>query len=113
MEKYGVEDQFLLSGGGGHTNDDDSNQQQQEALQNAVQEVAHLAAAHLTRARQLQPRVPKAGRPSLLPAVPALMYLQQLQSAQYNVFDPELLQPEQHRFRLLLHLSRSWLTGVF
>uniref|UniRef100_A0A7S2XRQ9 Phytoene synthase n=1 Tax=Attheya septentrionalis TaxID=420275 RepID=A0A7S2XRQ9_9STRA len=109
MEKYGVEDQFLLSGG--QTNDD--SKQQQEALQNAVREVAHLAAAHLARARQLQSRVPKAGRPSLLPAVPALMYLQQLQSAQYNVFDPVLLQPELNRFRLLLHLSRSWLTGVF
>jgi NADH dehydrogenase [ubiquinone] 1 alpha subcomplex assembly factor 6 len=84
------------------------------AWQDAARHVAGEAALHLHQAQDLQSRVPKRGRACLLPAVPAMQYLSRLERpAQYNVWDPQLLQPDpRSRLSLLLLMGRSWLTGV-
>jgi NADH dehydrogenase [ubiquinone] 1 alpha subcomplex assembly factor 6 len=89
-------------------------EEQKQLWQDAVQEMAAVASWHLSRAQQLQIQVPRNARVAFLPVVPSMLYLSQLQGpAQYNVFDPTLNDPSQRRLRLLLLLSRTWLTGVF
>lgn len=89
-------------------------QQQKQIWQDAVQEMVAVASLHLSKAQQLQTQVPRHARAAFLPVVPSMLYLSQLQGpAQYNVFDPTLTDPSQRRLKLLLLLSRTWLTGVF
>jgi NADH dehydrogenase [ubiquinone] 1 alpha subcomplex assembly factor 6 len=45
---------------------------------------------HLDEARELQPKVPAAARPLLLPAVAAGLYLDALQRADFDPFAPAL-----------------------
>jgi len=78
----------------------------------AVEEMAAQSLDHLLRAREQQSQVPKAARATLLPVVPALHYLERLERADYNVFDPKLLS-KSDRLRLLWLLGRTWMTGVF
>jgi NADH dehydrogenase [ubiquinone] 1 alpha subcomplex assembly factor 6 len=84
------------------------------AWQEAARHVAREAVVQLQQAQDLQGHVPKAGRSCLLPVIPALQYLAKLeQSANYNLWDPQLLQPNpRSRLSLLLLMGRSWLTGV-
>ncbi|CAB9510376.1 complex I, assembly factor 6 [Seminavis robusta] len=84
----------------------------------AVQQMAMLASGHLIKAQSLQGQIPKAGRSCLLPMVPALHYLSKLESdpINYNVFHPQLRGVDVDRWdrvKMLLVLSRSWLTGVY
>lgn len=78
----------------------------------AVEEMAAQSLDHLLRAREQQSQIPKAARATLLPVVPALHYLERLERADYNVFDPKLLS-KSDRLRLLWLLGRTWMTGVF
>lgn len=82
-------------------------------LKDAVSHVAEEASLHLAQARTLQGKVPKPGRPCLLPVVPALHYLGNLQQSDYNLFDPRVNDPTRMRLPVLLLLGRTWLTGIF
>lgn len=90
----------------------EKNSEYDESLREAVQKVAHVASSHLSRARELQRDVPKAGRPCLLPAVPALNYLSTLEKANFDLWDPSIVS-DRSRLTLLTLLGRTWLTGVF
>ena len=79
----------------------------------AIRFVADVASQNLVQAQQLQGRVPRQGRAAVLPVVPALHYLSQLQEVDYNLFHPALLNPQSKQLQLLLLLGRAWLTGVF
>jgi NADH dehydrogenase [ubiquinone] 1 alpha subcomplex assembly factor 6 len=79
----------------------------------AVQIMAEEAAGHLAEARELQGKVPKHARACLLPVIPALLFLSKLQEVDHNLFDTKLQVSEQGRLKLLLLLSRTWLTGIF
>ena len=85
--------------------------EEMEQVRAAVKEMAMLASSHLVEARNRQGCVPKHARPSLLPVVPALHFLTQLEGVDYDLFDDRLLEPNQ--LRVLLLLGRTWLTGVF
>lgn len=75
----------------------------------AVEQMAATAAAHLDKAEELQAQMPRAGRPVLLPMVPALQFLEHLQQNKYNLMDDQLHQPLP--LQLMLRLGRGWLTG--
>jgi len=78
----------------------------EEIWNEAIHTLQSTAIHHLMQARALQTDVPKELRPALLPAVPALHYLQE-----QDVFARR--QDPQQRLSLLLSLGRSWLTRVF
>jgi Squalene/phytoene synthase len=83
-------------------------------FQEAIQHVAYTSAYHFTQARQFQGNVPKSGKPSiLLPIIPSLHFLNKLENAKYNLFDPTVSDPNSKRLQLLLTLGRTWLTGIF
>ena len=86
--------------------------QQRQIWLDAIREMVATASLHLSKAQQLQTQVPRKARAAFLPIVPSMLYLSQLQE-HYNVFDPALADPSQRRLKLLLLLSRTWLTGVF
>jgi len=88
---------------------------QVDAWRSAVREVAREASGHLSQAREWQSRVPKAGRPALLPVVPTLHYLSRLQEvAEFDVFDPRLYHPASSaRLSMLLKLGRARVFGIF
>ena len=77
----------------------------------AVRHVAQEALAHLQQARALQGSVPKHLRLCLLPVIPSTVYLERLEAANYNIFDPQVIH-DPTRLRLLLLLGRTWLTNV-
>jgi phytoene/squalene synthetase len=79
----------------------------------AVRIMAEEATGHLAEARELQGKVLKHARACLLPVIPALMFLSKLQEVDHNIFDTKLQVSEQGRLKLLLLLSRTWLTGIF
>lgn len=87
-------------------------EQQRQIWHDAIREMVATASLHLSKAQQLQTQVPREARAAFLPIVPSMLYLSQLQE-HYNVFDPALTDPSQRRLKLLLLLSRTWLTGVF
>lgn len=82
----------------------------EEILCNASQHMAHEASVELSKARELQADVPKAGKACLLPAVPAMNYLSRLNAADFDLWDPKL-SAEQSRMSVLTMLGKSWLTG--
>lgn len=89
---------------------------ERQMLKDTVQEVAALSYSHLSMARDLQGDVPRHARPCFLPVVPALHYLNQLERAEFDIFDDSLfIHPQQHHgnLTLLALLGRTWLTGVF
>lgn len=61
-----------------------------ERLLDVVFKVASVAEAHLHKARELAPSVPKEAIPMLLPALPAQVLLDTLRRCEFNVFDPRL-----------------------
>ncbi|KAL6051692.1 NADH dehydrogenase (ubiquinone) complex I, assembly factor 6 [Balamuthia mandrillaris] len=84
------------------------------AITDVVYEVACVAKAHLTHARQLRPNVPQQAIPALLPALIAEDYLQRLEKTGFNPFDPSLLSLIAHNantlpllFRMLAHSWRN------
>jgi len=124
MNKHNVPNRYLLNppnittekGKEFHNQKDDKIADQ--ALQNAVKEMAHVAANHLSRARIMQGQVPKEARLSLLPAVIGLNYLTKLEKANYDLYHPDLLTNDNFSSRLehlgfTLLLGRTWLTGIF
>lgn len=80
--------------------------------QEAVLHMVSVATHHLVNAQERQGQVPRQGKSALLPLVPAMYYLDQLQRSNYNVFDPALNE-QSKRLSFLLLLGRSWLTGVY
>jgi len=65
-----------------------------EELRNAVHEVASVAKGHLDSARDMSGRLDKSGKATaavLLPAVATGAYLEALEAADFDVFDPELV----------------------
>ena len=82
----------------------------EEILRNAAQHMAYEASVELSKARELQADVPKAGRACLLPAVPAMSYLSRLKDANFDLWDPKL-NVEQSRLSVLTMLGKSWLIG--
>jgi NADH dehydrogenase [ubiquinone] 1 alpha subcomplex assembly factor 6 len=81
--------------------------------QEAARHVAHEAMLHLRHAQEAQRQVPRGGRACLLPVVPAVFYLSQLEAARHHVWHPNLLQPDpRSRLSLLVNMGRTWLTGV-
>ena len=88
-------------------------EQDSEQWRDAVHHVALTATHHLMQAREYQSSIPKHARATLLPVVPALQYLANLNTAQYNVFDPTLTAGSRSdRLRLLVMMGRTWMTGV-
>jgi phytoene/squalene synthetase len=81
------------------------------SLDDAVRFVADQATTHLQQARSLQGSLPKPGRLALLPVIPAMVYLNRLQAADYNILDPRVGH-DPTRLKLLLLLARTWMTGV-
>lgn len=82
----------------------------EEIMQNAAQHMAYEASMELSKAREIQSDVPKAGKASLLPAIPAMNYLARLNEANFNLRDTKL-NAEQPRLQLLTAMGKSWLTG--
>lgn len=62
-------------------------------LATVAREVAVRAAEHINAARALRRELPRATIPALLPAVLAGAHLRRLESAQYNLFSPDLQRP--------------------
>jgi phytoene/squalene synthetase len=85
--------------------------QEKERLKQGVEQMASVASSHLAWARENQGKVPKHARPCFLPVVPAIHYLSKLEAARYDTLDETLSQSS--NLRLLLLLSRTWLTGIF
>ena len=86
------------------------------AWKNAVAQVALAASENIIHARNLQGNVPNQARPCLLPVLPAILYLSQLEKANYDMF--QLYKEQQtndarSRITLLWWMSRTWLTGIF
>lgn len=79
-------------------------------FKDAVKQIAYTASVHLAEARDHQSKIPRQGKASLLPVVPAFHFLSKLTAVDYNLFDPKL--NDQSRLRVLLLLARTWLTGV-
>jgi phytoene/squalene synthetase len=84
---------------------------EKERLKHGVEQMAGVASSHLAWARENQGKVPKHARPCFLPVVPAIHYLSKLEAARYDTLDETLGQSS--NLRLLLLLSRTWLTGIF
>ena len=90
--------------------------QDEQDWKDAVQQLAMVASGHLLKAQRLQSQIPRAGRACLLPMIPAMQYLSKLESSPVNfdVFHPALRSGDRwEKVRVLLYLSRSWLTGVY
>jgi NADH dehydrogenase [ubiquinone] 1 alpha subcomplex assembly factor 6 len=103
------DDATAARGSGGVTYDSESALVWQEAARH----VAHEAMLHLRHAHESQRQVPRSGRACLLPVVPAVHYLSQLEAARHHVWHPSLLQPgPRSRLSLLTGMGRTWLTGV-
>jgi hypothetical protein len=47
----------------------------------------------------------------LLPVIPSIVYLERLEAANYNIFEPTVIH-DPTRLKMLLLLARTWLTGV-
>ena len=84
---------------------------EKKILSEAIYFMAYEAKKHLSKARELQTNVPKHARQSFLPVIPSIHYLPKLEKADYNIFDPKLMEAD--RLTILALLSRSWLTGIF
>jgi NADH dehydrogenase [ubiquinone] 1 alpha subcomplex assembly factor 6 len=89
--------------------------QDEEDWKDAVNQMAMVASGHLLKAQNLQGKIPKAGRSCLLPMIPHLHYLSKLESStvNYDVFHPDLYGDKWDRLKVLMLLSRSWMTGVY
>ena len=96
---------------GGEDPQSELSEEERRQLRDAVQGMAMMASAHLVKARDLQIDVPRHARPCFLPVVPALHFLSKLEKSEFDIFDDELLEPDQ--LRILLLLGRTWLGGVF
>jgi len=82
----------------------------------AVEQMSMVASGHIMKAQKLQGQIPKAGRACLLPMVPAMQFLSNLESPEvdFDVFHPKLRSGDKwEKLQGLLYLSRSWLTGVY
>lgn len=100
-----------------NTDDSESTESSSSLVwKNAVAQVALAASENIMHARNLQGNVPKQARPCLLPVLPAILYLSQLEKANYDVFQlykRQLMNDARSRITLLWWMSRTWLTGVF
>jgi NADH dehydrogenase [ubiquinone] 1 alpha subcomplex assembly factor 6 len=79
-----------------------------ERLPDAVFKVASVAEAHLHKARELAPSVPKEAIPVLLPALPAQVLLDTLRRCEFNVFDPRLSRGVHGVSPLWYQLKLNW-----
>jgi len=133
MDKWGVSVRYLQDppasaawGGGRSANrdteevEDRGDQMAREAMQGAVEEMAHVAWYHLRKGRGMQGKVPRGtgGTACLLPAVLAMEYLDRLESVGFNVFHADLVNEDSldarlGRLRRSFLLMRAWLTSVF
>jgi NADH dehydrogenase [ubiquinone] 1 alpha subcomplex assembly factor 6 len=82
----------------------------EEIMKNAAQHMAYEASQELSKARDLQGDVPKAGKACLLPAIPAMNYLSRLNEAKFDLWDTKL-NTEQLRLKMLTAMGKTWLTG--
>lgn len=91
------------------------NPEKEAVLKEAVQFMAYTASNHLAKASELQPGVPKAGRPCLLAAIPARHYLMKLRDADHDLYNPKVLGGAEDPSRLILlaMLARSWWSGTY
>ena len=78
-----------------------------EIFDEAVRFVAHTAQQNLMEARKLQAQMPV--KAVLLPAIPAILYLEELEKTKHNIFAAQDI----NRRKLFFQLGRTWLTGVF
>lgn len=79
-----------------------------ERLLDVVFKVASVAEAHLHKARELAPSVPKEAIPMLLPALPAQVLLDTLRRCEFNVFDPRLSRGVHGVSPLWYQLKLNW-----
>lgn len=79
-----------------------------ERLLDVVFKVASVAEAHLHKARELAPSVPKEAIPVLLPALPAQVLLDTLRRCEFNVFDPRLSRGVHGVSPLWYQLKLNW-----
>ena len=98
--------------------DSPTNAAAREGIRNAVKEVAQVAQGHFRQARQGQIQVPKQARGVLLPAVPAMDYLNLLEKVEYDIFHPDLnsedsFQGNWAKLRGIFLLGRAAMTGIF
>ena len=110
------QDQILSLYDDEHQSNFDNESEAARYFQEAAREMALLASGHLAQARELQGQMPRHARPCLLPIIPALNFLDQLQRENYQLTKMHKLQQEPspaERLKLLWLLSRTWLTGVF
>lgn len=82
-------------------------------LRDVVFAIAAAAKAHLNAARGHAADVPPAARPLLLPAVSAGLYLDALEKADFNVFDPELAGGGFSPLRYALQLKWTMMRGRY
>ena len=75
----------------------------------AVQQMTETAEAHMDRAKQMYPQLPRAARPVFLPMIPSMQFLERLVGSEHNLMNAKLHEPL--HLQLLLRLGRSWLTG--
>lgn len=90
--------------------------QDEQDWKDAIEQMAAVASGHLLKAQSLQGQIPKAGRACLLPMIPAMQFLSKLESSpvDFDVFHPELRTVDRwEKVRVLMYLSRSYLTGVY
>lgn len=110
MVKYSIPSTYLFRP------DNDSHK---PALREAVIEMASVARTHMNIARDLQSKVPKEGRISLLPAVGVALYLEKLETiADFDILHQDLYTEKgglgkQSVIWHPLLLGRAWLTGIF
>lgn len=81
-----------------------------ERLSECVYEVASRAHQHLIKSKSLMDKVPVNGRPALLPAIPILNYLENLQKVDYNVLNPSL---QQRSWKILPSIYISNLRNIY
>eukprot|EP00521_Asterionellopsis_glacialis_P017564 CAMPEP_0195295606 /NCGR_PEP_ID=MMETSP0707-20130614/17690_1 /TAXON_ID=33640 /ORGANISM="Asterionellopsis glacialis, Strain CCMP134" /LENGTH=354 /DNA_ID=CAMNT_0040356865 /DNA_START=274 /DNA_END=1338 /DNA_ORIENTATION=+ len=84
----------------------------EDIIRQGFEHVASLASVHLQKAREDQHQIPSSGRSCLLPVVPNLQFLEQLQHYQYDIGTTQQAY-DQSKFRTLALIGRAWMTGVF
>lgn len=78
----------------------------------AVYELSCMARTHLDEARRLQHDTPKKGWACFLPAVPAMLYLENVEKCGFDILHPDL-STYSSGVKLPLLLGRAWIMGHF
>ncbi|KAK3744479.1 hypothetical protein QZH41_012892 [Actinostola sp. cb2023] len=61
-----------------------------QGVKDVIYDLASMASTHMSTARSIQSKVPKTAFRALLPSVSCQIYLNKIQKADFNLFDPKL-----------------------